>query len=370
MRALGPALVLLAGAAHASPLETYPPAGWQESRELEMSAPVPTRAYAAPVGDGVYAVTGTDDADGSLSEAAKRVADRLEHWLGRGARNGQMQLSKADGQYVVDNVVPAGDGRRVHIKSIAALEGVPAHVELRAAVCAAREPEQIAACDAAIAMLSLPVDSRYAPHSYTNVYWIGGAVGGGLFALAFGVLWLRRARRARDLAHSSPLADGELVTITGTVRELDATLSAALSGKRCVVYRSHARVYSRDPVPRLLAEPFELETVAFAVETPRGVVRVDERAPAVAMTAEAVVDEGQPRFGEFLAKHRVADQLRAGASFDEIVVETGQTVTLRGMIRLVRDEASTDERGYRDDAPTRPALVAAGDEPVTLLRMW
>jgi hypothetical protein len=218
--------------------------------------------------------------------------------------------------------------------------------------------------------LAQMLDPQHAPIDESRMYWLGGSVGGGLLVFGLGVLWWRRARRRRDLAHSSPLTDGELVTITGTVRAVDATLSAPFSGKQCVLYRAHARVYSRDPVPRLLAEPFELETVAFVVETPRGVVRVDERAPAVAVTAEALVEAADDRVLAFLSRHRVADQLREAAVLDEIVVETGQTVTLSGMIRFERDLTSTAERGYRDDVPRAATLVAAGDEPVTLLRMW
>ncbi len=367
MKRICAALVAMTAAASAAP---HVPDGWQEDRDATAAAMASGRlrvhVFRAPGADATYTVVRDDDATGTTREQAATVGAGL-------AATGFMIVRDderdADGQTIADVIATAADGRRAHARTIAGLvEHYPMRMVVLSGVCIGRDLAAVAACERELPLLSVPVDPIYVPADYSNFYILGAAGGGGLLVAMLGVAWWRTERRRRDLAKSPPLVEGEVVTLSGTVRPADSTLEAPLSGKRCVVYRTHARVFSRASVPRLLAEPFELETVPFMLETPRGTVRVDAPALQVAVTPETAVGVAPERIAAFLDRHRV--ELREGIVFDEIAVEPGQTATVRGVLRVRRDEASTAERGYRDDAPTIRELVAAADQPVTLLRVW
>jgi hypothetical protein len=190
-----------------------------------------------------------------------------------------------------------------------------------------------------------------------------------LISVALGaVVIVPRLLRRRDLRKSSPLVDGELVTIAGTVRPTGALLEAPLSGRACVYHRSHARLFASNAAHSTLAEPVELAAAPFVVDTPRGAVRVDERDFELALPPTMVVARNTPGQRAFIARH--TELAGATGSFNEVVIEPGARVTLRGMVQLEHDGASIEERGYRDRAPTVARLVPAGAAPVKLLRTW
>ena len=84
----------------------------------------------------------------------------------------------------------------------------------------------------------------------------------------------------------------------------------------------------------------------------------------------ALVPRAEAREIAFLARAGFGADFHRHAGFDEIVVEPGATIVVRGMIRIDRDIASTAERGYRDDAPTLVRLVATPQTPVTISQIW
>lgn len=170
--------------------------------------------------------------------------------------------------------------------------------------------------------------------------------------------------RRRRLARSPRMLEGNRVTISGTV-QAPATLEAALSGKRCVVHRSRARVVVGE---KLVAEPRELEVSPFVVVTRHGPIRIDVRELALDVSAETVVDQATARQLAFRARHAIPAQ--AAAAYDEIVVEPGAKVTIRGIVAVERNLEAAGERGYRDDAPTTIHLRGQPSKPVTLLRLW
>jgi hypothetical protein len=339
------------------------PDGWAEDHEAASKVhkgELEVHVYSGPEG-ARYVVLSTENAGGSQREWAESTAKGLTKAGDRIVRD---DIREVDGQLIADTIAQAANGERAHAKTVAAYEGEPRQLVVVVGSCWAVRADLLAHCEAVLPFVSLPVDARYAPHDYTRIYVLGGVVGGGLaLAIVFAGVWTR-VRRKKDLEKSSALVDGEEVTVSGKVRAVDKTLEAPLSGKKCVLFRTHARVYSRASVPRLISEPFELETVPFVIDTPRGVVRVDAPEVQIAVTPERAVGVAEERVMAFLERHRV--QKREGVELDEMAVEPGQTVTVKGVLRACRDETSTAERGYRDELPTAYELV----EGVTLLRVW
>lgn len=170
--------------------------------------------------------------------------------------------------------------------------------------------------------------------------------------------------RRRRLARSPQLREGTRVTISGIV-QAPATLDAALSGRRCVMHRSRARVLVH---ARLLSQPREVEISPFVVATRHGEIRVDVRELELDVPPERVIGPESARHLAFRARHAIPPA--AAAEFDEIVIAPGAKVTLRGIVAIERDLAAAGERGYRDDAPTTIHLVGLPAKPVALLKLW
>ena len=100
------------------------------------------------------------------------------------------------------------------------------------------------------------------------------------------------------------------------------------------------------------------------VETKHGAVQVDPEKLELAVAPMTVVARATPRLDAFRARHEIDADMPA--SFDEIVVEPGSRITIRGVLAVVRDASAAGERGYRDDIPTTVRL----DAPVTVVRIW
>ena len=131
------------------------------------------------------------------------------------------------------------------------------------------------------------------------------------------------------------------------------------------MHRSRARVLVHE---RLISEPREVEIAPFVVVTRHGQIRVDVRELALDVPPDRVVGPATARQLAFRARHAIPE--RAVAAYDEIVIEPGAKVTLRGIVAIERDLDATGERGYRDDAPTTIHLVGLPAKPVALLKLW
>jgi hypothetical protein len=195
------------------------------------------------------------------------------------------------------------------------------------------------------------------------------------------VIAIVRWRRNKQLSRPAKLVDHELVTLTGIVRATAPLVTAPLSGRNCVVHRSRARVFDparHEPgrsvfgaVPaQLSSEPSRTESARFAIETPNGVIQVDTDVLELDLVPSPVVPRSEPRELAFLESLGIGPDRHASAGFDEIVIEPGKKISIRGMLRIDGDLANTDERGYRDGAPTRMRLVAADTAPVTIQQIW
>jgi hypothetical protein len=231
-------------------------------------------------------------------------------------------------------------------------------------VCRASR-ETIAVCRDKLDALDLTVASEDAFDRIRDIlYGVAGLV---IAALAAAIA-VPRWRRRRELRRSARLVDGELVTITGTVRAAGAVIEAPLSGRACVFHRSRARLFARGAAGHLVAEPTEQDARPFLVDTPHGAVRVDEAELALELPPSLVVPRDTPGQRAFVARH--SDAADPSTAFDEVVIAPGDKVTLRGVVRVEIDPVQAGERGYRDGAQTVARLVTAGTQPVAVLRTW
>lgn len=172
-----------------------------------------------------------------------------------------------------------------------------------------------------------------------------------------------RAVARRRLKHGvAALVEGELVTVTGTVRSIREPLIAPLSGKPCAAYESHIRHgfgLHNDPV-----DIFERKLVPFELETRHGLVLVDGTDAEIALTSTPIIPRKLEREVAFLAKHEHKLTWRREARPEEISIELGCEVSVQGIV-IVDLSPSAGERGFRD-APSQMRIIAHASHPLTI----
>lgn len=334
-------------------LAVVAPDGWVESKGAALGAPDASEAvlYIAPSDDqAFYLVTRSDGIEPS-------------HLIDR-----EIARAKARGSVVVSRVGEAGGGRSIEDLVLAHADGTRTHIRaLRGSrpstlvgMCHGRDREY-AACEAKIKLLVVEVQEIDHGNIGRLLLWIAGGLIGVGFVGYVAIALLQRRR----LARSPVLVEGNVVTISGVVQPATKPLEAALSGRGCVMHRSRARVLVKE---RLISEPREVEIQPFVIVTKRGLVRIDVDTLALEVPPAIVVDHATERQRAFRARHDIPEA--ASVAFDEIRIEPGAKVTMRGIVTLERDATAINERGYRDDAPTSIRLVGRADKPLTLLKIW
>jgi hypothetical protein len=171
-----------------------------------------------------------------------------------------------------------------------------------------------------------------------------------------------RMRTRWHLRYHAPLDDdsleGDLVYVSGTVRALDETLVAPLSGRSCVAYRSRARANITMGVSHetMQVRPFAIE-------------RDDGEGTIIAFSevADFCVPVKRPRdpvrIRSFLARHAIPN-----GTLSEVLVEIGARVHVGGTLVLIpHDEPPTGELGFRDPPPPDPHLAGNRDVPLVIV---
>ena len=353
----------LAGTAAADSLHVFEPDGW-------VADPTAESAIAGLRGARVFHPPGDPTSSLIAGEArfppgdpASVVTSMLDQLAVDARRVESRTVRTADGRTIGEIALVDKAGVPMRARVAAALHLRLDNVEMAIGVC--RGPA-VAVCAPKLAWINVvarPADDDSSMWRIPLIIF-GVAVGLGLAA---GVT--RRWWRARAVAGSGALRDHERVTITGIVRPVDQPIAAPLTGRSCVMYRARARVFTRDAVPTALGEPVEIGCVPFVITTNHGEVVVDA-SPALDAATSAIVERSREREVAFLARHGFAGDRHAGTVFDELVIEPGATIKIRGVVLLERDAHATDERGYRDDAPTVVKLVAVEGTPLALLDTW
>jgi hypothetical protein len=172
-----------------------------------------------------------------------------------------------------------------------------------------------------------------------------------------------RVRLRKRLAMGSPtLADGALVTVTGTVQLLGKPLIAPLSGNPCVAHQSRARVYDASSGPKqLIDEQVRHGLTPFVLVTQSGEIVVAGTAADLAIRPSPVIPRRMERERAFLREVGHHDDIMR-ASFDEVLVAEGMKITVFG-VSLV--ELTPGESHYRETA-SRMRLTGDESHPLTI----
>jgi hypothetical protein len=181
----------------------------------------------------------------------------------------------------------------------------------------------------------------------------------------YSAVWSPRARARRRLAASAetPLDDGTVVTLTGTVRAL-AHVEAPISGTPCVAFLAWGMASrgSGDENPQRISTqhvlPFELVTA-------HGVVRV-EAAALIEIThpTHAILPRDLDREAKFLVAHGFNAWLVGTSYFQQATISDGDTIRVQGLA-LVEHAPPSDAHGYRETERSI-RLVAHGEHPLTI----
>ncbi|HEX5061415.1 MAG TPA: hypothetical protein VFV99_18735 [Kofleriaceae bacterium] len=198
----------------------------------------------------------------------------------------------------------------------------------------------------------------------TGVVAAAGAVGN--------ALWGPRAKARKRLQRgTAAIADREIVTLVGTVRQRGELLVAPLSGKECVLFESLGHVKELRSGSRYadtVAELRQHQMVPFELDTGDEIVVVDGTAADLELPPTPVVPRRIEREKAFLEAGGQPFKLVISSGFDETRVAPGDRIAVQGMAIIELDPTATDERGYRESAPRKIRLVAHDAHPLTIGR--
>lgn len=186
---------------------------------------------------------------------------------------------------------------------------------------------------------------------------------------------LRRAaerRRARRELRDKPVldpstTDGAVVRVTGVVRAIEP-LTAPLSGRACVIYRSRVdattwmfrREARRGRHESIRMSPFVIDRGA------EGTVLVDGTHALLDLPALKLEDDHERR-EQFLLANGVPIREAGRARFEETILEPGMTVSVAGLIMLdIADEPSAIERHFREAPPPVLRLTGNAEHPLAI----
>ena len=199
------------------------------------------------------------------------------------------------------------------------------------------------------------------------------AVAAGSAAIGAGRKIVERRRARRELRERPPLGvgspEGVVVRVTGTVQVLDATLTAPLSARTCVVVRTRVQAggkltsRAQRPKEEIAMTPFVIDRGA------QGRVVIEGKhvlldLPPLRMHRKDI-DRG--RRERFALAHGLSMREVSRALFEETIVEPGMRVSVADL--MMKDPAAepvSDELGFRDAPPTSQRLAGNVDHPLVI----
>jgi hypothetical protein len=171
--------------------------------------------------------------------------------------------------------------------------------------------------------------------------------------------WYRSARQriARKLeklprSNIADVQDGELVRIVGTVKELDHTVVAPISGQKCVYY--HAVVDRKFGGKwRRLAD--QAHGIPFILDD--GTAHVYIEATRAMLTTKHLrfypAHRPSPLFDRFLISHGISLVIKDDLRVHEMRIDIGETFTVMGAGVHDIDPRAAHTEDYRADRKTR-----------------
>ncbi|HEU4611888.1 MAG TPA: hypothetical protein VFS15_07415 [Kofleriaceae bacterium] len=184
---------------------------------------------------------------------------------------------------------------------------------------------------------------------------------------------IERRRARRELREKPPLdtsvPEGAVVRVTGTVHVLDATVTAPLSGRTCVVVRS--RVTAGGKLTSRAQRPLEeIAMVPFAIDRgAQGRVVVEGEHALLDLRPLHLRGKAfdRARHERFLIAQGLAVREITRAQFEETVVEPGMRVSVAGlMMKDLPTEPAADERGFRDAPATNLRIAGNVEHPLVI----
>lgn len=160
-----------------------------------------------------------------------------------------------------------------------------------------------------------------------------------------------------------PLAEGEVVVLTGTTRLLGEHVIAPLTGEPCVAQLTRARVFTRlDHTGDLVGNVESFDIAPFILDAPNGSVLVSDRPARIELepALQGLLDNG--RCAHFLAQRGLAAYV-ASSFFEHVVIRAGDSITMTGVITC--ESVPVLEASFRE-LPVRTRLTGYGKHPLTL----
>jgi hypothetical protein len=184
-----------------------------------------------------------------------------------------------------------------------------------------------------------------------------------------------RHRSRREITRRPALGpssvEGDHVRVVGTVRALDQTLIAPISGRTCVAYLASAMVdggqprADRGPVNH---RPASSQCVPFLVDTggPE-VVLVDGECARFDVPTIKLTPADADRKVQFLASHGFPAAEAREAGFTEIVIEPGMTIAVVGvMMRDVAHAPPSGEVAFRGGPSPTIRITGSREHPLAI----
>lgn len=202
---------------------------------------------------------------------------------------------------------------------------------------------------------------------------IGGAAALAAFS-AVAAVFIRAPDKYRHMLRQMPakriadLGDGELGKAVGRARVVDQSLTAPLSGRRCIYYI--AEVWDHSTQKHIIREA---RAVVFALEDDSGLALVD------AMGARIELDVAKSASDTF---HDPTDAQRAflarfdepvhgwffarSLQYSEAVIEDGKTIAVLGAGTREPDPEAPPTDAYRGEPRTRLRLTSSRKHPLAI----
>lgn len=186
----------------------------------------------------------------------------------------------------------------------------------------------------------------------------------------------RRALRQAKLWPIGELPEGTCGRLVGTVRAIDRTLTAPLTGRACVWYR--VSISAPGAVAEMSADVVlvrEEQAERFALEDDSGVAIVDPAGAQLERRRRGVYDRDSNRRPSereraILTAHGEQWEGALGPrslSFHEMIVEVGETICVAGTGTREADPDAARGESDRPSPPKRLSLASSSQRPLLVL---